>query len=188
MTTPRCLVHDWFPRPLPANIVIGERSWLHSAYAFLHYRSARRCGLRIGHDTGIYDGSLFDLGPDWEVQVGDFCTLVGPIITTNGQVSIGNYVFISSEVVIADSFAAGPRVHPDVHEQSRGAHAPSPAITIGDDAWIGARAVVLGGARIGNGAIVGAGAVVDADVPRYAIVAGNPARVIGSACSMSARC
>ncbi len=91
MTTPRCLVHDWFPRPLPANIVIGERSWLHSAYAFLHYRSARRCGLRIGHDTGIYDGSLFDLGPDGEVQVGDFCTLVGPIITTNGQVSIGNY-------------------------------------------------------------------------------------------------
>jgi acetyltransferase-like isoleucine patch superfamily enzyme len=166
------LSHDWFPLPLPANIVIGERSWLHSAYAFLHYRSTRRCGLRIGHDTGIYDGSLFDLGPDGEVQVGDFCTLVGPIISTNGQVRIGNYVFISSEVVIADSFVATPRVHSD---------APSPVITIGDDTWIGARAIVVAGARIGNGAIVGAGAVVNGNVPAYTVVAGNPARMVGKA-------
>jgi maltose O-acetyltransferase len=44
--------------------------------------------------------------------------------------------------------------------------------------WIGARATILGGARIGSGAIVGAGAVVDGDVPSGSTVAGNPARIV----------
>ena len=51
-------------------------------------------------------------------------------------------------------------------------------IVIGDDVWIGARAIILPGVHIGRGAIVSAGAVVTDDVPEYAIVAGNPARVI----------
>ena len=44
--------------------------------------------------------------------------------------------------------------------------------------WIGADVTLLGGVRIGNGAIIGAGAVVAKDVPPYAVVVGNPARVI----------
>ena len=51
-------------------------------------------------------------------------------------------------------------------------------ITIGDDVWIGARCILLPGVTIGDKAIVGAGAVVTKDVPRLAIVAGNPARVL----------
>jgi maltose O-acetyltransferase len=48
-----------------------------------------------------------------------------------------------------------------------------------DHAWVGERVLVLQGRRIGRGAIVGAGAVVTRDVPPYAIVGGNPARIIG---------
>lgn len=51
-------------------------------------------------------------------------------------------------------------------------------IVIGNDVWIGADVTILGGVRIGNGAIVGSGAVVAKDVPSYAVVAGNPARVM----------
>lgn len=51
-------------------------------------------------------------------------------------------------------------------------------IVIGNDVWIGQNAMILSGVHIGNGAIVGAGAVVSANVPDYAIVAGNPAKII----------
>jgi maltose O-acetyltransferase len=50
---------------------------------------------------------------------------------------------------------------------------------IEDWAWIGERAIVLPGRRVGKGAIVGAGAVVTRDVEPYSIVGGNPARPIG---------
>ncbi|MGL6096519.1 MAG: DapH/DapD/GlmU-related protein, partial [Fimbriiglobus sp.] len=53
-------------------------------------------------------------------------------------------------------------------------------ITIGADAFVGARAFVLPGVRVGDRAVVGACAVVTKDVPAGAVVAGNPARVIGS--------
>lgn len=51
-------------------------------------------------------------------------------------------------------------------------------VLIGNDVWLGFGATVLSGVRIGDGAVVGAGAVVAKDVPPYAIVVGNPARVI----------
>jgi acetyltransferase-like isoleucine patch superfamily enzyme len=51
-------------------------------------------------------------------------------------------------------------------------------VVLGDDVWIGARATLLKGTRIGSGAIVGAGAVVDFEVPPGAVVAGNPARIV----------
>lgn len=55
---------------------------------------------------------------------------------------------------------------------------PYQTTTIGNDVWIGNRAMILQGVTIGNGAVVGAGAVVTKDVEPYTIVAGNPARVI----------
>lgn len=51
-------------------------------------------------------------------------------------------------------------------------------IIIGDDVWIGHRAIILSGVTIGQGAVVAAGAVVAKDVPPYAVVAGVPAKVI----------
>ncbi|MBM6594496.1 CatB-related O-acetyltransferase [Microvirga pudoricolor] len=49
---------------------------------------------------------------------------------------------------------------------------------IGHDVWIGAGARLLPGVKVGNGAVIGAGAVVPKDVPDYAIVVGNPARIV----------
>jgi acetyltransferase-like isoleucine patch superfamily enzyme len=167
------LDHDWFPRPLPSNVVIGAKSWIASAYSFLHYRSRRPVGLQLGRDTGLYIEAQIDLGPEGQVIVGDFCALVGPIFSTNGRVTVGDYVLISKDVVIADR----PWARPPSAETVDGA--VSRDIEIGDDVWIGTRAVILGGARIGRGAIVGAGAIVQGEVPPFAIVAGNPGRVVG---------
>ncbi|CAM5455544.1 serine O-acetyltransferase [Thauera mechernichensis] len=49
---------------------------------------------------------------------------------------------------------------------------------IGNDLWIGFGATIVGGVKIGDGAVIGAHAVVTKDVPPYAIVGGNPARLI----------
>lgn len=161
------LAHDWFPRPLPARAAVGERSWLYSSYAFHHCHGT----VTIGPDAGVYNGTHFELGPDGEVSIGRFCTVVGAIIRTNGLVTIGDYALIAHEVVIADTAFATP---PDGAAEPRSA-----AITIGAGAWIGARALVLGGASIGEDAIVGAGALVTGTVPPGATVVGNPARVAG---------
>ena len=52
------------------------------------------------------------------------------------------------------------------------------SITVGDDVWIGYGAIIMSGVTIGQGAIIGAGSIVTKDVPPYAIVAGNPAKII----------
>jgi acetyltransferase-like isoleucine patch superfamily enzyme len=51
-------------------------------------------------------------------------------------------------------------------------------VTIGNDVWIGRSAIILPGVQIGSGAVIGAGAVVTKSVPSYAVVAGNPAKII----------
>jgi chloramphenicol O-acetyltransferase type B len=51
-------------------------------------------------------------------------------------------------------------------------------VSIGHDVWLGRSVIVLPGVTIGDGAVVGAGSVVTKEVPPYAIVAGNPARLI----------
>jgi acetyltransferase-like isoleucine patch superfamily enzyme len=55
---------------------------------------------------------------------------------------------------------------------------PHKRCSIGNDVWIGARAIILSGICIGHGAVIGAGAVVAKDVPPYAIVVGSPAKVV----------
>lgn len=65
----------------------------------------------------------------------------------------------------------------DMH-MSMGHPACKGDITIENDVWIGAKATIMSGIKICNGAVVAAGSVVTKDVPPYAIVAGNPAKVV----------
>jgi acetyltransferase-like isoleucine patch superfamily enzyme len=162
------LEHDWFPRPVPDYVEIEGGAWLYSSYAFHHNRGR----VRIGAHTGIYSGTAFELGPCGEAVIGAFCTIVGPVIASNGPVYIGDHSFVAHEVFIAGhAFARPPGERTDGPEDA--------PIEIGSGAWIGARAVVLGGSRIGRDAIVGAGAVVRGDVPAGATAVGNPVRIHG---------
>jgi acetyltransferase-like isoleucine patch superfamily enzyme len=161
----RRLPEDWFPREVPAGLTVGQRSFLISSYAFLH--AAPSAIIRIGSDTGIYHGTFFELGPTAHVEIGDYCTLVGAIMRIDSALRIGNCALIAHEVVITDCETVGP---------ARSVSARP--IAIGDDVWIGMRAIILAGVRIGRGAVVGAGTVVADDVPPMTIVSGNPARIV----------
>jgi len=155
---------DWFPGDLPAGLEIGPRHYLGSSYAFLH--TAATAVIRVGADTGIYHGTSFELGAAARVAIGSYCTLVGPIVRIESELRIGNHALIAHEVVITDC------------ESRTGRQQPPQPIVIGDDVWIGMRAIILAGVSVGSGAVVGAGALVCEDVPPMTIVAGNPARVV----------
>jgi carbonic anhydrase/acetyltransferase-like protein (isoleucine patch superfamily) len=101
-------------------------------------------------------------------------TTVNPYAMISGKVRCGDGVRIASHVSIV-GFNHGfddPTVpiHVQKHE--------SLGITIEDDVWIGANAVVLDGVTVGKGAVIAAGAVVSKDVPPLAIVGGVPAKVV----------
>jgi len=177
MTASR-LEHDWFSHPLPENVRLGERTWVYSSYAFRHYRSRRAIGLRVGSHTGIYQGTFFDLGPEAEVEIGNYCSLVGVIVATNGRVSIGDYSFIAHEVVIADTSWATPGPSAATAKPSSARASVANSLEIGRNVWIGTQATVVGGVRIGEGAIIGAGTLVTHDVPPFTICAGNPMRIV----------
>ncbi len=93
-------------------------------------------------------------------------------LDVRGGLTIGANVSISPECYLITASH-------DPHSPSFAGTSKPTAITIHDHAWLGVRALVLPGVTIGRGAVVGAGAVVTRDVEPMAIVAGNPARVIG---------
>ena len=171
----RYLPHEWFGRPLPENVSVGRGSWVYSSYAFMHSRSTRAIAVEIGRHSGVYLGTHFELGPHGRVLIGNYCAVVGAVFATDRWIRVGDYAFISHEVVIADHAFATPFTS----AAETGEEESAEGIWIGEDAWIGNRAILLGHARIGEGAIVGAGAVVDFAVEPYSIVAGNPARHVG---------
>lgn len=169
------LSHDWYDQPLPENLSIGEGSWLYSSYAFRHYCSKKSPGVSIGENSGLYNGTFFDLGPEGQLAVGDYCSIVGAIFCTNKRIIIHDYVFIAHEVVLGDSIYS----HPFINNKYKNTSSSNTSIEIHNNAWIGMRAVLLEGACIGEGAIVGAAAVVDFEVPPFSIVAGSPSKIVG---------
>jgi len=111
-------------------------------------------------------------GPAGTLTLGDQVRVnFGVSIAAESRITIGDRVRIGPYVMLADT---------DFHDlHVRSARAVARPLVIEDDVWIGARATVLKGVRIGRGAVVGAAAVVTRDVPPFTIVAGVPARRIG---------
>ena len=88
---------------------------------------------------------------------------------------MGDYVLMGPEVVIYSSMHAYDDLNIPIMMQ--GAKKIKP-VTIGNDVWVGLRAVIMPGVKIENHVIIGSGAVVTHDVPDYAVVGGVPAKII----------
>jgi len=137
----------------------------------MRWRGAR-VGVRpkIWRDVWVDDYRRLSIGAD--VSIGK-SAMLGCI----GGVTVGDRVMIAHG---AQVLSAGHRI-PGAGEPMtmRFAGLDVAPITIEDDAWIGAGAIVLPGVTVGQGAVVAAGAVVTKDVERFTIVGGVPSVVIG---------
>ena len=140
-----------------------------------------REGATIGRECIFGRNSFVDLG----VRVGDRVKVQNNASLYEG-VEIDNGVFIGPHVVFTNDKV--PRaINPDGTLKTT-ADWELGKTTVGEGAAVGAGAVVITGVRIGRWAMIGSGAVVTRDVPDHALVAGNPARVIGWVSASGARC
>ena len=155
-------VIGWLLRSLPGLIP----AWLRYGFYKLMFRRLESFaliypGVRFTHSYGIRAGQSFSINS-------------GALIDGRGGVTIGDHVMIGPYAVIVSS-----------DHDFRQSEKPMTAcdhilkpVTIGNDVWIGAKAVVCAGVTIGDGAVVAAGAVVTENVEDFEIVGGVPARMI----------
>lgn len=107
-------------------------------------------GMKVGENCAILDGSTFDYG---------HCNLI----------TIGNNVTIAPQAYLLAHDASTKRIL---------GYTKIGKIVIGDNVFIGARALIMPGVTVGEGCIVGAGSVVVRDIPPNVVVAGSPAKLI----------
>ena len=125
-------------------------------------------------DLNVEQGAYFGNGKNF--TVGDHVGLGKNFKSLNRVVTIDDHLMMGEDVLFLGGGHKYDRV--DIPIGQQGGMETTP-LHIAGDVWIGARAIVLPGCkRIGHGSIIGAGAVVTKDVPDWAVVGGNPAKVL----------
>jgi acetyltransferase-like isoleucine patch superfamily enzyme len=121
------------------------------------------------YSYGIENIRVRDWGEGADVRIGAFCS-----IADNIEIFIGG----NHHTDWVTTFPFG-HIHEDVFPYHGENHPTTKGdVLIGNDVWIGSGATILSGVTINDGAVVAAKSVVVKDVPPYAIVGGNPAKVL----------
>jgi acetyltransferase-like isoleucine patch superfamily enzyme len=122
--------------------------------------------IELGH-VGLYPGVKLHCAGTGQLTIGDGTFLNrSSRVFCGEQIEVGRDCMISWQSTVTDSLEDGLA--------SEG-FAP---VYLGDRVWLGARAVVLGGTRLGHGCIVAAGSVVQGEYPAGSVLAGRPAEVV----------
>ena len=154
-------------RFLPPSYCPGGRVWRCIRYVVCRPLFSR-CGKNVNIESRAYfeDGRLIRIGDN---------SGIGINARLNGTVVIGDNVMMGQDVVIFSINHKFSRIEIPMIQQGFQEDQP---VEIGDDVWIGDRAIILPGVHVGKGVVIGAGAVVAKDIPDWAVVVGNPARVV----------
>jgi acetyltransferase-like isoleucine patch superfamily enzyme len=144
-------------------LTLGPDCYL-SPKAYLHAQSIR-LGARCIVAAGVRVNGRFIAGEHCSLNL--HCSVLG-------DVTFGSFVRVAAGACVLGFNHVSDDLETPICLQG----VRSKGITVGDDVWIGANALVLDGVSVGSHAIIAAGAVVTKDVPDYAIVTGNPARVV----------
>lgn len=183
----RRLPHDWYDAAVPAYVDLDDEAYVESSYCFSASRCERLHAIRLARGAHVYSSTIFDVGAQGEVLIGEHAMLNGARLMCEARIAIGAYATISWNVVFMDSYrlpsdpdARRPLLLAAGHRRSAllDPRVEARPITLHDNVWIGFDVCVLPGVTIGEGAVVGARSVVVGDVPAYTVAAGNPARVI----------
>ncbi|MGI9004572.1 MAG: acyltransferase [Pseudonocardia sp.] len=147
-------------------VFLGKRVELHARAGYGRLEIGRWVHIGDGSSLRCHEGSL---------RVGDKVVL-GKDNTVNCylDVEIGAATIVADWVYVTDFDHKTSDVHVPIKDQG----IVKTPVRIGPDCWIGAKASVLRGTRIGRGSVLGAHAVVRGDVPEYSIAVGIPARVV----------
>jgi maltose O-acetyltransferase len=160
-------LYHLFARHLP----VSYNPFLGRPAKRLRYYCCKRLFDRCGKDVNVEHG--VDFGTGNGLEIGDHSGL--GIDSRIGTAKIGNDVMMGSEVTIITNKYNYSDLTKPMRVQGL---SPPRSVVIEDDVWIGVHAIILPGRRIGRGAIIGAGSLVTKDVPPYAIVGGNPAKIL----------
>jgi acetyltransferase-like isoleucine patch superfamily enzyme len=160
------------------------------------YRSARLTGtVSVEHPTALSSaaingdcaiGAFTYLNPRVEItnsRLGRFCSIAPEVIINPGAHPtdwLSTHPFTCDPSGVSAGMSNVPEYHQLAHSEPARSHNENrrAGTDIGHDIWIGHRAIIMGGLKIGTGAVVAAGAVVTHDVEPYSIVGGIPARHI----------
>lgn len=121
-------------------------------------------GAKVGSNCNICSHCFIENN----VTVGDFVTIKNGVYLWD-HIGVEDHVFIGPNVTFTNDRFPRSKQYPEQFEKTR----------IKKGASIGANATIIGGITIGQYSIIGAGSVVTKDVPDYALVYGNPARIQG---------
>lgn len=162
-------------------IIVGNRlvNWfLKQSHGELIIGDNFKCNNKVtSNSIGLIQPCVFNISSSGSrIIIGNNVGISGSTINATTTITIGDNVLIGSGCLITDT-DSHPLHWEDRLEERNELTRRSP-ITIEEDVFIGARSIILKGVTIGKGAVVGAGSVVSKDIPPFAIVCGNPAKVV----------
>lgn len=134
----------------------------------------------LGDNVSIDNFTYLNSSKYWitiesNVKIGKFCSVAPGVFIGAGN---HDYNFVTTHPILFDSYYDDVTNLNSEKRKANGLKDKDCATVIGNDVWIGQNAILKRGIRVGNGAVIAGGSVVVKDVPPFAIVGGNPAKII----------
>jgi acetyltransferase-like isoleucine patch superfamily enzyme len=162
------------------------RKWVNWFVNPFFHKKGKHAVIRSRTRMDVMPFNKFEIGEYSTIE--DFCTVnngVGDVMIGKqtrigmsnvliGPVRIGDNVILAQNIVVSGLNHSYENIHLPISKQK----VSTAIITIEDECWVGANAVITAGVTLGKHSVIAAGSVVTKTIPPYSVVVGNPARVI----------